>query len=78
MHPLAQDLSKLTDVELQEKHNDLTKKMTWAYRSGATSLIGQIQMILEDFNFEIQARHRKMLDDLAKNNPKFNGTININ
>ena len=78
MHPLAQDLSKLTDVELQEKHNDLTKKMTWAYRTGSTSLIGQMQMVLEDFNFEIQARQRKMLDDLAKNNPKFNGTININ
>jgi hypothetical protein len=77
MHPLAQDLSKLTDVELQEKHNDLTKKMSWAYRTGSTGLIGQMQMILEDFNFEIQARQRKMLDDLAKNNPKFNGTINI-
>jgi len=76
-HPLANDLSKLTDAELQTKHGELTKRITQAYRYGNTGIVEQLNMLLADYQFELQRRNQKMLEDLAKNNPKFDGTIDI-
>ena len=49
MHPLTPDLSSLSDAELTKKHNELTTKLTQAYRFGNGQLLYQLQMVLEDY-----------------------------
>jgi len=77
MHPLAPDLSGLTDDELHTKRAELTNRMTFAYRMGHGDIIGQIQLLLGDYDMEIQKRNQKMLDDLQKNNKNFKDKIDI-
>ena len=77
MHPLAPDLSKLTDDEVHNKRAELQNRMTFAYRMGHGDIIGQIQMLLMDYDMEIQRRNQKMLDDMQKNNPNFKDKIDI-
>ena len=76
-HPLAPDLSKLTETELSEKYNDLTSRLNQAYRWGNPDMVGQIQMLLQDYQEEIQNRQRKMLDDMEKNSKQFSKIIDI-
>jgi hypothetical protein len=77
MHPLAPNLSDLTDDELHTKRAELTNRMTFAYRMGHGDIIGQIQLLLGDYDMEIQKRNQKMLDDLQKNNKNFKDKIDI-
>lgn len=77
MHPLAPDLSGLTDDELHKKRAELQNRMMFAYRMGHGDVIGQIQMLVGDYEMEIQRRNQKMLDDLQKNNKNFKDKIDI-
>lgn len=76
MHPLAPDLSKLSNDELLNKYNDLAKKFSTAHRVGSGSVINQMAMLLEDYRAEMRRRHDKMLDD-ANKNPNFKNIIDI-
>ena len=67
MHPLAPDLSKLTDEELHTKHAELTNRLMFAYRMGQTQLIGQMQLLLDDYATEVATRNQKLLDSHGKN-----------
>ena len=51
--------------------------MTFAYRMGQGDIIGQIQLLLGDYDMEIQKRNQKMLDDMQKNNKNFKDKIDI-
>ena len=62
IHPFLPDLSTSSLEELQEKVNALTKNLTFAYRTGNSAMIGQLNMILEGYKTEIAKR----LDDLYK------------
>lgn len=77
MHPLAPDLSKLTDDELHQKRAELNNRLMFAYRMGQGEMLGQIQLLVNDYDMEIQKRNQKILDDLSKNNKNFNDKINI-
>jgi hypothetical protein len=77
MHPLTPDLTGLKDDELQKKAAELSQKLNQAYRFGQASMVGQIQMILQDYQGEIMRRQQKMLDDLLAKNDKFDGIIDI-
>jgi hypothetical protein len=77
MHPLTQDLSQLKDDELHKKIHELTQRLTQSYRFGNYDLVGQIHMMLEDYQEEANRRQRKLLDDLAQKNNKFDGIIDI-
>ena len=78
MHPLAPDLTSLTDDELQKKYNELNTRMNSAYRMGNNDLIMQIQLLLQDYQMEIGARQRKMMEDLQKRAGKdFDDIIDI-
>jgi hypothetical protein len=77
MHPLAPNLSTLSDDELHKKRAELQNRMTFAYRMGQGDIIGQIQLLLGDYDMEIQKRNQKMLDDLQKNNKNFKDKIDI-
>jgi hypothetical protein len=76
-HPLAPDLSGLTDNELHEKHNELVSKINQAYRFGPSSAIPQMHMIQGHFLEEIQRRNQKQLEDMQKHNKDFKKIIDI-
>lgn len=78
MHPLTPDLSKLSDQELNDKIRELSAKLGQSYRLGNGQLIGQISMILEDYQTELTRRQRLELEKLMANNQdKFKGIIDI-
>jgi hypothetical protein len=77
MHPLAPDLSGISDDELHKKRAELQNRMVFAYRMGHGDIIGQIQLLLGDYDMEIQKRNQKMLDDMNRNNPNFKDKIDI-
>lgn len=77
MHPLVSDLSGLSNEELTKKYNELMAKYNQAHRFGPTSVIPQMQMILENYQAELDARHRKTLEEMEKKSEKFKGIIDI-
>ena len=77
MHPLTPDLSQLKDDELHKKIYELTQRLTQSYRFGNYEIVGQIHMILEDYTEESNRLQRKVLEDLAQKNSKFDGIIDI-
>ena len=77
MHPLTPDLSTLTDEELHTKRSELGNRMVFAYRMGQAEMIGQIQLIMGDYEMEVQRRNYKMLEDLEKNSKTFKNKIDI-
>jgi hypothetical protein len=77
MHPLVSDLSGLSNEELHKKYNDLMQKYNQAARFGPTSVIPQMQMILENYRYEMDNRNRKALEDMEAKSDKFKGIIDI-
>jgi hypothetical protein len=77
MHPLGSDLSNLSDDELHKKYGELQKRFGQAYRFGPQSIIPQIQMLMQDYQYEINLRNQKQLDELNKNSKGPKGIIDI-
>lgn len=77
MHPLSPNLTELSDIDLHKKQAELVKRLTQAYRIGPYSVIGQMQMLLDDYNTEIQRRNMKVLEELAKKGKDFGDKIDI-
>lgn len=77
MHPLNSDLSQLSDTDLHKKYSELNNRLTQAYRIGPASVIGQLQMLIEDYKFEISTRNQKILNDMEKKGKDFNKIIDI-
>ena len=66
MHPLTQDLSKLTDEELHSKRSDLQTRLSFAYRMGNAGMVNQLQLILDDYAMEVEIRNQRMLEQAQK------------
>jgi len=77
MHPLVGNLEELTNEELHKKYNELLAKFNQAHRSGPVSVIPQMQMILENYRYEMDKRNRKVLEEIENKNNKFKGIIDI-
>jgi ribosomal protein L29 len=77
MHPLGPNLTGLSDAELQKKYSELQKRLGQAWRFGPQGLIPQIQMVMEDYQFEINARMQKQMAELDKNSKGTKGIIDI-
>jgi adenylate kinase len=77
MHPLAPDLSKVSMDELTKKYGDLMKRITLAYRWGNADMVAQIQMLMQDYQTEIQLRNAKALEEMEKNSKQFKNIIDI-
>jgi energy-converting hydrogenase A subunit M len=77
MHPLVPDLSNLSTEDLHKKYNELTKKLNQAYRFGPSSAIPQMQMIIENYRYEMDVRNRKIIEEMEAKNDKFKGIIDI-
>jgi hypothetical protein len=66
MHPLTNDLSKLSDEELHSKRSDLNTRLSFAYRMGHSDMINQLQLVLGDYAMEVEIRNQKMLEQAQK------------
>ena len=66
MHPLAPDLSTLTDDELHTKRGELQSRMSQAYRMGSADMVSQLQLLLQDYAMEVERRNQVMLDQAQK------------
>lgn len=77
MHPLTPDLTELKDDELQRKCAELSSKMNQAYRFGNADLVGQIQMMLEDYQGELVRRQQAALQELLSKGGQFKDIIDI-
>lgn len=76
-HPLLGSLSELSNEEVQEKYNDITKKLNQAYMMGNQMVINQLNMIMESYQTELNKRHKKMFDDLEVKDDKWKDLIDI-
>ena len=77
MHPLTPDLSKLSVEELNAKYGDLLKRSTFAYRVGSAEMVQQLQMLMGDYQAEIQRRNDMALAEMEKNSKQFKNIIDI-
>ena len=77
MHPLAPDLTKLTDDELQKKRSELQNRLAFVYRTGNADLVGQLSMLINNYDIEIQARNQQLMDQMAKASKNFGNIINL-
>jgi len=76
-HPLTPDLSKLTIDELNKKYGELLNRITYAYRIGQADMIQQLQLLMEDYQNELQIRNQKTLAEMEKNSKNFKNIIDI-
>lgn len=66
MHPLAPDLTSMSDEELHTKRSDLMTRMSQAYRFGSADMVNQLQLLLQDYAMEVERRNKVMLDQAQK------------
>jgi adenylate kinase len=76
-HPLTPDLSKLSNEELNQKYGDIMKRITFAYRTGSSDMVYQLQLLQEDYQAEVQRRNQKALEEMEKNSKQFKNIIDI-
>jgi len=67
-HPLSPDLTSVPDEEFHSKRNELTNRLNYAYRIGSADMVGQLQLLLQDYAMELERRNQKMIDDSQKSN----------
>jgi len=77
MHPLSSNLSELSDEDLHKKYGELQKRYVQAYRFGPTSVIPQIQMLMQDYQYEIKIRNDRQYEEMQKNLKGPKGIIDI-
>jgi hypothetical protein len=76
-HPLTPDLSKLSIDELTNKISELQRRITYAYRIGQSDMLGQLQLLMQDYQEEMINRNRKQLEEMEKNSKNFKNIIDI-
>jgi hypothetical protein len=65
-HPLSPNLTNLSTDALTDKYNDLMRRYNTAWASGNYEIIRQIQLILEDYNAEMEVRRQKSLQEMEE------------
>jgi hypothetical protein len=69
------DLSKLKDVELENKMQDLTQKY---FQTSNAAIRSQISMYMDLFKSELAERRSKQLNEMyQKRNKDLDGLINV-
>jgi hypothetical protein len=51
--------------------------MTYAYRIGQADMIGQLQLLMQDYQEEINNRNRKALEEMESKSKNFKNIIDI-
>jgi hypothetical protein len=76
-HPLITDIDHLTVDELQGKISELSKKLSFAQRSGNGQLANQIRMAIETFRNKYQQKMQALSAPKAGETDSFNNKIDI-
>ena len=58
-HPLAGDLTELSNEELHDRLTELNKKLMMAYNMGNGPMIHQLTMLVETYRAQIVDRNSK-------------------
>lgn len=66
MHPFSPDFSTMNDDELNKKFGDLQKRYMQCWRFGPMDLVPQLQMLMDDYQAEIQRRNAKIMEDMQR------------
>ena len=77
MHPLSPDLTSLSNDELHKKIGELQQRLIYAGRAGSGEIIYQLQLLLNDYKNEADARNRKALEELESKSKNFKNIIDI-
>jgi len=81
MHPLSPDLTNFNDDELNKKFGELQKRYMQCWKFGPMDLLPQLQMLMDDYQAEIQRRNAKVMEDMQKRaeakGKGFGGVIDI-
>jgi hypothetical protein len=78
MHPLAGDLTQLSDEELLKKLNDLYDRLKKAYYLPDPSIGLQLRMLLDSYRNEQQRRSQIAQEKFMQQNKKLSDRIDIN
>jgi len=66
MHPLGNDLTKLSDDDLNKKFGELSKRFNQAYRFGPQQIIPQLQILMGDYQEEMKRRQAKAMQEMME------------
>ena len=77
MHPLAGDLTTMSDEELLKKLNELYDKIKKAYSFRDPAIIQQLHMLLETYKSEQARRSQLAQEKFMQNNKKLADRIDI-
>lgn len=78
MHPLAGDLTQLSDEELLKKLNELYDRLKKAYYFPDQSITFQLKLLLESYRNEQQRRATEAQQKFMQQNKKLADRIDIN
>lgn len=76
-HPLINNIDDLTPEQLQDRVNDLYKKLAFAQRTGNHNLRSQIQMALETFQNRLREKNQALQDQQRRKGQDFSDRIDI-
>jgi hypothetical protein len=76
-HPLITDINHLSEPQLREKVNDLTRKLGFAYKMNNASLIHQLRMALETYQVKLREKQAELERRENTNMPDFGDRIDI-
>lgn len=75
---MIQDLTKLTDDELQTKIGEIAKRVSQAYRLGMGDAIHQLMMFQQDYQAELVRRNEVKMAEMVEKSAEFKNIIDIN
>lgn len=78
MHPLAGDLTQLSDEELLKKINDLYDRLKRAYFMSNPAISEQLRMLLDSYRTEQTRRAQVEQEKFLAQNKKLTDRIDIN
>ena len=78
MHPLAGDLTQLSDEDLLKKVNDLYDRLKTAYFMSNPAISMQLRMLLDSYRNEQTRRAQIEQEKFMKQNKKLTDRIDIN
>lgn len=78
MHPLAGDLTQLSDEELLKKLNELYDKLKLAYYMPDPSIGHQLRLLLDSYRNEQARRAQIAQEKFLQQNKKLTDRIDIN
>ena len=67
-HPLTGNLQDFSDSDLQKKITELGKRLVFAHQTGNAQMIGQLEMLMEDYREESLRRDRERMAKMQESN----------